>query len=476
MPHPIFEIDELLRLVIDELVEASPRTTVSFALTCRSLEEPVLSSLWKERQHSLTVLLIVLRDLTWVSNNNGLNIAVGGCSFSTDRILYRFHQTIERNPSAEAWARFRRYASWMRKLCLNSYANNTSDIFSQLSHNSPGGILCPKLDHLSWDIPGIYIVSGYLRLFFSPSLKRVDLHGDLPPCYLPLEPLVQTISFLPTSLESLSFPCDWGKEEPLRDALSSFICRCGPSLRTFHVRTQLSEAAIHHLMRLPNLRHWSIHQGPPRTVPTSIFPSLERLCIEDPAAPVWLHLLTSPKNGTAQDGFTTATSHAGITKTLKSLKCPSSTTIDSTLVSSIIKFQNLVTLEVQLNCFRAGTCIFHLTDDDMENLAIALPRLESLRLGQPCNFHTCKTTVAALMSISVHCLDLTVLEIHFSTLEIVRDLQRVLDRGAGRDDAKCRVSDLPVGGLSFEVQKNIETVVMGFRFIFPCLRRSTLHR
>jgi len=145
-----------------------------------SLEEPVLSSLWKERQHSLTVLLIVLRDLTWVSNKNGLDVVVGGCSFSTDHILlYHFHQAIERNPSAEAWARFQRYASWMRKLCLNSYADLTGDTFSQLSRNSPGGVLFPKLDHLNWDIRGIYIAFDYFRLFFSLSLKCVDLHRNL---------------------------------------------------------------------------------------------------------------------------------------------------------------------------------------------------------------------------------------------------------------------------------------------------------
>jgi len=54
---------------------------------------------------------MVLRDLTWVSLNDGLNIVVGGCNFSTGRILYHFHQAIERNPSAEAWARLQRYAS-----------------------------------------------------------------------------------------------------------------------------------------------------------------------------------------------------------------------------------------------------------------------------------------------------------------------------------------------------------------------------
>jgi len=64
MLPPIFEIDELLGLVIEELVETSPRKAVSFALTCRSLEEPTLSSLWK-RQRSLFKLVKVLPQHTW---------------------------------------------------------------------------------------------------------------------------------------------------------------------------------------------------------------------------------------------------------------------------------------------------------------------------------------------------------------------------------------------------------------------------
>lgn len=59
MPHPIIQNDEVLRPLIDELVKASPRTAVSFAVTRRSLEEPTLRSLW-EHQHSLVNLLKVL--------------------------------------------------------------------------------------------------------------------------------------------------------------------------------------------------------------------------------------------------------------------------------------------------------------------------------------------------------------------------------------------------------------------------------
>ena len=69
MPHPIVEIDELVRLVIDDLVKISPQSAVSFALTCRFIEEPTLSSLWKRRE-SLDCLLRVLPQHIWVENED----------------------------------------------------------------------------------------------------------------------------------------------------------------------------------------------------------------------------------------------------------------------------------------------------------------------------------------------------------------------------------------------------------------------
>ena len=86
MPHPIVEIDELVRLVIDELVQISPQAAVSLALTCRSLEEPTLSSLWKEEQHLLIDLMKVLPNHTLVQDENRIESVVSGCIFLADRI------------------------------------------------------------------------------------------------------------------------------------------------------------------------------------------------------------------------------------------------------------------------------------------------------------------------------------------------------------------------------------------------------
>jgi len=88
MPHPIVEIDELVRLVIDELVETSPPAAVSFALTCRALEEPTLKSLWNQ-QRSLIGLVRVLPGHTWVEDEDGDRVLVSGRGFPVDWFRYK---------------------------------------------------------------------------------------------------------------------------------------------------------------------------------------------------------------------------------------------------------------------------------------------------------------------------------------------------------------------------------------------------
>jgi len=86
MPHPVFGIDELLRFVINELVEvSSPASAVSFALTCRSFEEPTLCSLWK-RQPSLFNLVRVLPNHRLVKSTYGFETIVSGRNLPPDHI------------------------------------------------------------------------------------------------------------------------------------------------------------------------------------------------------------------------------------------------------------------------------------------------------------------------------------------------------------------------------------------------------
>jgi len=262
--------------------------------------------------------------------------------------------------------------------------------------------------------------------------------------------------------------CGQGKEGHLEGAVSSFVCRCGPSIRGFGTCVPLSEAAIHHLMQLPNLSHWTTAQGPPQVIPTSIFPSLENLRLDSRGALPWLHLPPTLRNGPAP-----VTSYTNIREIIKSLDCSWGAIVDSTLLSPIVKFRNLVALRVRADdCYGMEGCSFRLTDDDIEDLATALPRLKLLRLGRPCQSNTCNTTVASLIAISVRCPDLTVLETHINTLTIADDIRRLLDGGAGRNQTKCKLHSFLVGDLSLKVRgEDIETIAMGFKAIFPCLMK-----
>ena len=357
-------------------------------------------------------------------------------------------------------------------LHLTSGGNIASDTLLRLTLNSPGGVLFPKLEWLHWDFGEKYIALTFFRLFLSPNLRRVILYTDSSQYDIPwgqLAALVPVISFLPTSLQDLSIMFGWGDRETVNDAISSFVCRCGPSLRSFGTSTPLSDAAVHHLMQLPGLRHWTTVQGPPLTIPTSIFPSLEHLHLCEPAALPWLHLLASHERGVLRNSFTSATSDPNIRETLKSLNCCKRIVVNSASLSSIAKFRNLVELRMHTDCSAREGCTFYLTDHDMEILAVALPRLKTLRLGPPCYFSSCNTTVASLMSISVHCLDLTVLEAHFNTSKIASDMQCLLHVGSGRGKAKCKLQSLLAGHAPLPFRADIEVIAMGFKAIFPYL-------
>ena len=188
----------------------------------------------------------------------------------------------------------------MRGLYLGYDGNIPTSTLFRLSCNSPGGVLCAKLEWLRWDIQEKPNALPFFHLFLSPYLKSIALYTssafgfpeDL------LMGLVQILPALPTSLEDLTIMCSLKEEKSLNDAISAFACQCGSSLRSFRSCVPLSEAAIHRIMQLPNLRFWAITQGPPWTAPPSTLPPLEELRLLKQAALPWLCLFTSHEEAT----------------------------------------------------------------------------------------------------------------------------------------------------------------------------------
>ena len=339
----------------------------------------------------------------------------------------------------------------MPGLDITNECTPSAGTLSRLSRGSPDGLLFPKLEWLNCVLDYADDALSFFRLFLSPHLRRIKFYTYL----CDLAAFSQIIPALPSSLESLDVELDPKDAEHAKDALSSFVCRCGSSLRSLGIRGLLSDAATLHLIQLPNLTRWMTDQGPPQVTSTPVLRSLEHFHFKGEAILPWLRFLASDGKGTREG--------------LKFLDLPHGTVIDSTLLFPIVNLRNLVKLLVHnKDCGTEESCSFHLTDDNVEDLAAALPRLESLRLGHPCSRNTCKTTVASLMSISIHCLDLSILETHFNTQTIVDDMQSLLNGGVGHNKAKCRLWRILVGYQPLELDSaDLRTIAMGFSVIFP---------
>ena len=461
-PYRVLTISELARHIASQLVLIEAEgSAVNLACACRSLEEPILSTLW-ETQSSLYALLGVLPE----------NL--------------EYLPEVVRDPAPGDWDRVKRYASWMRQVHLYEWMHPGKETFKKLRLNSPPGGWFPTLQDLSFCIKDETI--PYADLFFSPHLKRVSIvvttawkYTGIPPRVLPL--LVPTLSALPTSaLEQISVQTrhrtvPWAH---LKDLFSSIVLRCGPSFTEYDSPIPLSDAALDHLIQLPHLHTWCIY-GPPPTYPASslplVFPPLRELTLGGGATRGWLPLLGRLEGGTAAAQGVTPLFKAKESLKVLNVEETLGIDIDPSSVSTIQCFRNLVHLNWWSFCYRndhdGDECIFKLNNDNITELTMALTQLESLLLGYPCSENTCFTTVACLLPISVHCNKLEKLRIHFNTTNIVDDFKNILEDPRFqqlRSLPRCPLVRLDAGRIPLNLDKSgSETVVKGMIDIFPSL-------
>ena len=394
------------------------------------------------------------------------------------------------NPSPEAWSRVRRYASWMRRVRVDEWLSPLEeDTLRHLRLNSPTtGRWFPALRDLSWCITKYN--PPYADLFLSPHLERVSIYTSwtqresaIPLDILPT--IASTIAALSVStLRRLlvgmdSYGMSW---EYFKDTLSSVILRCGPSLTELTSPIPLSDAAVNHVLQLPHLHIWHI-EGPPPNHSTSslplVFPPLTELTLgEDPDAGCgWLSLFRRLEDRDSTSRGVTPLSR--MKKTLDSLEIQnlSSPMTDASLTSTIQIFRNLTRLIVGNYCHDGdgeGQCISKLNDTNVAELAMSLSQLEHLHLGHPCFENTCATTVACLLLISVHCVKLQSLEIHFNTTNIIDDLKNISEDPRFqelRSLPKCTLSRLDVYLLPLALDgPGIEIVASRMIDILPHLK------
>ena len=344
------------------------------------------------------------------------------------------------------------------------------------------------LRELSWWLNETTV--PYLHHFLSPHLTKIVITTDsfthpgetveswdeLPDEVLPKKR--SAITMFPSSLQFLSIHLGGEPETRFTEEISAFILGCRESLQVLDTNLVLSTQAIVHLMKLPNLRVWVTEQGPPQVTdlirhgipdgPTSLFPSLEKLDIRSEASLEWLPLFEAAKSR-ASPWIIAGGSLPALAYHHPTLP------FDSPLVSKFLPFTDLVNLSLKtgMGCL-LRPCISQFTDQDVERLAIALPKLEVLMLGWPCGEDTCPTTVRSLLFLSVHCIKLKHLNIHFRMASLQADLVDTLGYAYSQglhSRPKCALESLVTGEMRLESSDNTVVLPIGLLMIFPSLTK-----
>ena len=268
------------------------------------------------------------------------------------------------------------------------------------------------LNFLSPHLTTVIITVGTRRAF--PPVAGKTVWPKMPDDVVPV--MCSAIKLFPPSPQIVRIRLGFGLETRLTNEFSTFVLGCREALQELATNVVLSIQAIVHLMKLPNLYAWTTEQGPPQVVdlirhgvpdgPVSLFPSLESLDLRGETAFRWLSLFKANKSCSPP--------WIMVGGVLLNVTCNNTAIpIDSSLVSRFLPFTGLVELRIRTDClFRP--CVSKFTDEDVERLAIALPKLEAISLGKrPCLSDTCPTTIRSLLSFSIHCLKLRYLNIHF---------------------------------------------------------------
>ena len=394
MPHRIFEIDEILRVIVWYARDTSEVTTVSLACCCKAFEEPALSLLWVNK--SLTELLALLPSIL----------------------------TPTARPTEEEWKRFRRYAPWIRVLLvdvtpgyaqeltlLNHFTLSSTDGLTQQARTT----VFPNLHSLAWYGEPSSLV--HLPYLLSPLLidlrVRTTIRWDtqhFPGQYAPLEHAINsTIS--PLNLQSLCLyiPPEANPSPELKRSVADLVLRCGSALEGFEVEFEFPESVVLHLMSLPNLKIWRGAQPAPTKLlssplrPAVPFAQMEYLAIRTATPHGWLsfiNALVGEKSNPSPVPHIPAFS-----------------------------FSNLTNFDMDRpngqEC--VSSCTFLLTDSDISLLADALPRLEWIWLGIPCPYNACQTTFRSLHTLSTRCPLLKHLCVHITMTNLIQDIRSVFE-------------------------------------------------
>ena len=353
-----------------------------------------------------------------------------------------------------------------------------------VSLRSTEGIVCPRL----WDLDfkaDPYTLPFY-RLFLSPTLTKLSLIyssfcNQSPEEELSIiQPAIVGLDTFPLRDLRLQWFVHSDASRQMESVASSAVLRCGPALKKLYISSPFSDTAVQHIMQLPNLDTWYAMTGPPRIPDLSrsgIFSRLEHLWLVSESSLAWLTFFTTTARRTSLGQNPHTPSDHGPVPRLSNLRILPTVLIDAAFISPIILLRELTSLKLSSACSSRSTaapiCAFSLTDDNIAEVATALPHLEVAVLGIVCSANSCKTTVTSLVTFSTHCRNLERLEIHFNTTNLRNELESVSTDPRLESLPPLRTRDifhLSLSSAPYTINEDdVIPVLKGFRRIFPSL-------
>ena len=278
-----------------------------------------------------------------------------------------------------------------------------------------------------------------LPLIVSPALTNFRLglgtYDDLNASQV--VPALEALAPAYNSLVEMRFCGDSIHDPQIIHAASHLLLKCNPdTIRHFRVVSALSAQAFIHTTQLQTcsrLLSWRARSSSACHLPTTVFPSLKFLEIDaidtrSPLLKTIAHIQSRTFAGLELKFPATTLETFLPTLTVLLINPEGDFDLDGATVQPILSLNQLTHLEITPVCGR-DRCPYKLSDQDIEGLVTAMPRLEQLSLGPfPCS-QPANNTIKTLISTAKHCKRLEQLVIHTNVGAIVAGVFQGGDRG-----------------------------------------------
>jgi hypothetical protein len=357
----------------------------------------------------------------------------------------------------------------------------SSEVFAVLQSRAINEPLFPNLKSLDlWTAVGGF--APFILLFLSSRTTSISITfaGYALPKVVFVASMVTTF---PTSCPNLQaiYLRSLPRDPIITAAVSEFLLTTNrDALRQFHVDSPLTEEAREVIYKHLDLCGLTVVIEGPTSLPTMVLPNLTDIIVEYDHNRDWLEGFRGATLGKLDSvTFRAKSESAQISNFLEAVESVGLTT--STALSTFIlythrpwrpnyytllSFKQLRELEIWFSC--DGGCSSTIDDDIITDMARAMPKLETLRLGdEPCQTPT-GVTAKGLTVLAYYCPNLSSLIIHFrvDSFNALPTNAGIPHTGTAAQRRDCTLTNLDVGEIRMPEESTL-AVALTLARIFP---------